>query len=151
MAGAAHAAAAGLIALPVMIFLMHRVAGSDVHPDWIALLPLIVLAGLLSAAFGLVLGTSVQPRMSGLLFAVVIGPMMMFGCAYYPWAQLGILGPLQYLFVLNPLVFMSEAMRYAVTPEVPHMPTFLLLPGILLSTALLTLWGARLFARRTIL
>ena len=30
------------------------------------------------------LGTRVQPRFSGLLFAVVLGPMMLFGCAYYP-------------------------------------------------------------------
>jgi ABC-2 type transport system permease protein len=151
VAGAVHAAAAGLVALPVMIFLMHRVAGSDVHPNWAALLPLVVMAGLLSAAFGLILGTSVQPRMSGLLFAVVIGPMMMFGCAYYPWTSLGILGPAQYLFLLNPLVFMSEAMRYAVTPEVPRMPVLLLIPGLLLSIVLLTLAGARAFERRTIL
>jgi len=151
VAGAVHAAVAGLVALPVMIFLMQRVAGSSVHPDWIALVPLIILSGMLSAAFGLVLGTTIQPRFSGLLFAVVIGPMMMFGCAYYPWAYLKVLGVLQYLFLLNPLVFMSEAMRLAVTPEVPHMPAALLLPGLLGFTALLTLAGARAFEGRTIL
>ena len=70
-----------------------------------------------------------QPRFSGLLFAVVLGPLMLFGCAYYPWTALTVLGPVQYLFLLNPLVFMSEAMRLAVTPDVRHMPVPLLVGG----------------------
>jgi ABC-2 type transport system permease protein len=151
VAGAIHAAGAGLVALPVMLFLMHSIAGSQLHPRWAALPPLVALAGLMSAAFGLVLGTTITPRFTGLLFAVVIGPMMMFGCAYYPWASLTVLGPFQYLFLLNPLVFMSEAMRFAVTPEVPHMALGLLLPGLTGFTAALTLAGARSFEKRTIL
>ena len=139
VAGAIHAGVAGLIALPAMTFLMHRVTGVDVHPRWPVLLPLVVLAGLQSAAFGLTLGTRVQPRFAGLLFAVVLGPMMLFGCAYYPWAALKVIGPLQYVFLLNPLVFMSEAMRMAVTPDVPHMPVALLLAGLLACVTLLLL------------
>jgi ABC-2 type transport system permease protein len=150
VAGAVHAAVAGLTALPAMILLMHRVSGIDVHPRWAALPPLVAATGLLSAAFGLTLGTRLQPRYSGLLFAVVIGPMMLFGCAYYPYAALDVLGPLQYLFLLNPLVFMSEAMRYAVTPDVPHMPLPLLLGGLAAFVALFTELGTRSFAGRTI-
>ncbi len=125
VAGAIHAGLAGLVALPAMMLLMHQVSGVDVAR---AGAPAAAggRAGLLSAAFGLNLGTRVQPRYSGLLFAVVLGPMMLFGCAYYPWTGLRALGPFQYLFLLNPLVFMSEAMRMAVTPEVPHMPVPLL-------------------------
>jgi len=113
--------------------------------------PLVVLSGLLSAAFGLTLGTQVQPRYSGLLFAVVLGPLMLFGCAYYPWMGLAVLGPVKYLFLLNPLVFMSEAMRMSVTPDVPHMPVSLLLGGLLGFTALFVFLGTRSFERRTIL
>jgi ABC-2 type transport system permease protein len=151
VAGGLQASLAGLIALPVMILLMHRVSGVDVHPNWAVLIPLVLLSGLLSAAFGLNLGTRVQPRFSGLLFAVVIGPMMLFGCAYYPWASLSVMGPLQYVFLLNPLVFTSEAMRLAVTPEIPHMPVPLMLAGLLASLALLSWLGGRAFVRRTIL
>ena len=68
-----------------MMLLMHQVTGVDVHPRWVLLFPLVAVCGLLSAAFGLTLGTRVQPRFSGLLFAVVLGPLMLFGCAYYPW------------------------------------------------------------------
>jgi ABC-2 type transport system permease protein len=148
VAGAVHAAAAGLVAGPAMILLMHGVGLGDIRPRWTLLLP---LCGLVSAAFGLTLGTRVQPRFSGLLFAVVLGPMMLFGCAYYPWAQLAVLGPLQHVFLLNPLTFMSEAMRLAVTPEAPHMPVPLLLAGLLVYLALFTALGARSFEKRTIL
>ncbi len=151
VAGAIHAGTAGLIALPVMMVLVHEVSGVEVHPRWIWLFPLVVFCGLLSASFGLNLGTRVEPRFSGLLFAVVLGPMMLFGCAYYPWMSLQVLGPLQWLFLLNPLVFMSEAMRLAVTPEIPHMPLALILAGLLLFTLVLALAGARSFERRTIL
>jgi ABC-2 type transport system permease protein len=151
VAGAVHAATAGLVAGPAMIILMHGVGLGDVVPRWLLLLPLIVLCGLLSAAFGLTLGTKVQPRFSGLLFAVVLGPMMLFGCAYYPWAQLSAIGPFQYLFLLNPLTFISEAMRLAVTPEGPHMPVPLLLLGLFGYLAFFTVVGARSFEKRTIL
>jgi ABC-2 type transport system permease protein len=151
VAGAVHAAAAGLVAGPAMIVLMHDVGLGDIRPEWTLLLPLVAVCGLASAAFGLTLGTKVQPRFSGLLFAVVLGPMMLFGCAYYPWAQLDAIGALQYLFVLNPLTFMSEAMRLAVTPEAPHMPVPLLVAGLGGYLALFTALGARSFERRTIL
>ncbi len=151
VAGAIHAGLAGVVALPAMMVLMHQVGGVSVHPTWWALLPLVVVCGLLSAAFGLTLGTLVQPRFSGLLFAVVLGPLMLFGCAYYPWTGLHVLGAFQYVFLVNPLVFMSEAMRLAVTPDVPHMPVPLMLAGILGFTAFFTVLGARSFERKTIL
>jgi ABC-2 type transport system permease protein len=150
VAGAIHAALAGLVALPAMMLLMHGISGVDVRPNWLTLAPMIVASGLLSAAFGLTLGTRVQPRYSGLLFAVVLGPLMLFGCAYYPWASLHVLGPLQYAFLLNPLVFMSEAMRFSVTPTLPHMPFPLLFAGLLGFFALFTWVGTRSFLGRVI-
>lgn len=151
VAGAIHAAAAGLVSGPAMILLMHGVGIGDVQPLWPLLLPLVAVCGLVSAAFGLTLGTQMQPRFAGLLFAVVIGPMMLFGCAYYPYVQLEAIGAFQYLFLLNPLTFVSEAMRLAVTPAAPHMPLPLLFGGLFGWLALLALFGARSFERRTIL
>jgi ABC-2 type transport system permease protein len=77
--------------------------------------------------------------------------MMLFGCAYYPWAQLKAIGAFQYLFLLNPLTFVSEAMRLAVTPEAPHMPLSLLAGGLFGWLALLTFLGARAFEKRAVL
>lgn len=151
VAGAVHAALAGLIALPAMMLLMHKVGGVAVHPRWPLLIPLVAVCGLLSAALGLTLGSRVQPRMSGLLFAVLLGPMMLFGCAYYSWMSLAKLGVVQWILLINPLVFLSEAMRWAVTPEVEHMPTPLLLSGLVFYLVLLTWFGTKGFLKRTIL
>ena len=151
VAGAIHAAVAGLVALPAMMLLMHQVAGVEVHPSWASLPPLVALCGLLSAAFGLTLGSLVQPRLSGLLFAVVLGPMMLFGCAYYPFTSLSVIGPVRFVFLLNPLVFMSESMRLAVTPDVPHMPIGLLLAGLLGYLAFFCWSGSRAFEKKTVL
>lgn len=151
VAGALQAAFAGLIAGPTMMLLMHGVNGLSIRPHWLLLLPLVALSGLLSAAFGLTLGSNVQPRFAGLLFAVVLGPMMLFGCAYYPYASLGVLGPLRYVFLFNPLVFISEAMRFAVTPDVAHMRFPLLVAGFLVHLGLFSWLGSRSFEKRTIL
>jgi len=151
VAGAIHSALAGLIALPAMMLLIHQVTGVAVRPNMIVLLPLVAACGMVAASFGLTLGTRFEPRFSGLLFAVVLGPLMLFGCAYYPYEALEVLGPVQYVFLLNPLVFMSEAMRLAVTPEVRHMPVPLMLGGLLGFGGLFLYTGARTFARRTIL
>jgi ABC-2 type transport system permease protein len=151
VAGAIHAAGAGLIALPLMMVLMHQVSGVEVHPRWSVLLPLVALSGVLSSSLGLNLGTRIQVRFAGLLFSVLLGPMMLFGCAYYPWASLTAIGAFQYVFLINPLVFISEAMRLAVTPEIPHMPAWLVLTGMCGYAALFLYVGTKAFERRTVL
>jgi ABC-2 type transport system permease protein len=151
LAGAIQAAWAGVVALPLMMLLMHEVSGASLHPRWLLLLPIAFVCGLLSAAFGLNLGTRVEPRYAGLLFPILLGPMMLFGCAYYPWSGLQAIGWLRYLFLINPLVFISEALRLAVTPEIPHMPLPLMVGGLVGFALLLMVMGARAFERRTIL
>ena len=54
---------------------------------------------------------------------------------------------MQYVFLLNPLVFMSEAMRLSVTPDVPHMPVPLLIGGLVAFSAFFLFSGARAFER----
>ena len=150
VAGAIHSSLAGLSPCPPSWPSCTGVGGIAVSPRWEVLLPMVVLSGLLSAAFGLTIGSNIQPRFSGLLFAVILGPMMLFGCAYYPWAALEVLGPVRYLLLLNPLVFMSEAMRLAVTPEhrgtCPSGCCWAAWP----SSALFGTLGAVSFRRRTI-
>src|SRR5262249_31320529 len=49
---------------------------------------LFVVTVLGSSAFsmlGLLLGTALEGKHIGLLFSVIVAPMIMFGCAYYPW------------------------------------------------------------------
>ena len=111
-----------------MMLLMHGVMGAS-HPRWLLLLPLVILSGILSAALGRTLGTHVQPRFSGLLFAVVIGPLMLFA-ALLSVASLTASGQQSATCSCSkPLTFMSEAMRLAVTPDIPHIAEPLLSPA----------------------
>jgi len=150
LAGAIQSSITGLLALPIMLFLMHEVRNVNFQPNWLVLVPVVLGCGFLAAAFGLTLGTLLQPRYAGILFSILLGPMMMFGCAYYPWRGMDSMGFVQWLFCLNPLVFISEAMRACVTPERPHMQGFMIAAGLVVYAAFFTWTGTRLFEKRTI-
>ena len=40
------------------------------------------------SALGLLLGTGIAPQQIGLMFSVIVAPMIFFGCTYYPWQGL---------------------------------------------------------------
>ena len=118
--------------------------------SWPFLLVVLVLASLTSGALGLTIGTSVKPQQIGLIFGVVVMPITFLGCVYYPWAQLDKIRWLQYGVLINPIVYMSEGLRAALTPELHHMPPVLILTMLTFFLALLTWLGIRGFLRRVI-
>jgi ABC-2 type transport system permease protein len=132
IAGGIQALAAGLVVLPSAWLLM----GSGVnirfdHPLQFAVMCLLI--ALLSASFGLALGCSVGQSQIGLMFTLVIAPMMMFGCAYYPWAALSSFRALQIAVLVNPLVYASEGLRGTLAPQFPHMPIAIVLSVLALA------------------
>ena len=57
----------------------------------------------------------------GLVFNVLLAPMIFFGCAYYPWATLHVIPWFQRAVLLNPLVYASEGFRLALdSGNAPH-------------------------------
>jgi ABC-2 type transport system permease protein len=118
--------------------------------SWPFLLVVLVLASLTSGALGLTIGTSVKPQQIGLVFGVVVMPITFLGCVYYPWAALSHLRWLQYGVLINPIVYMSEGLRSALTPALPHMPPLLVLTMLVFFLALLTWLGIKGFLRRVI-
>lgn len=119
VSGALQALFAGLIVFPLAAL----VPVSDVHLDiaWPALLTVAPLAALTGAALGLALGTRVQPHQVPLMFSVIVIPITFLGATYYPWAGLTPIPWLKVGVLVNPLVYMSEGFRMALTP-VAHMP-----------------------------
>jgi ABC-2 type transport system permease protein len=109
-----------------------------------------VLASLTAGALGLTIGTSVNPKQIGLIFGVVVMPITFLGCVYYPWAALGHIRWLQIGVLVNPIVYMSEGLRGALTPGLPHMPEALVLTMLVFFCGLLTWLGVRGFRRRVI-
>jgi ABC-2 type transport system permease protein len=117
--------------------------------SWPFLVAVVILASLVAGALGLTIGTSVQPKQIGLIFGVVVVPITFLGCVYYPWALLNHIPWLQYGVLINPIVYMSEGLRSALTPSA-HMPNWLILAMLVFFLALLTRVGMRGFAKRVL-
>ena len=114
------------------------------------LIVVVILASLLAGALGLAIGTSVKPQQIGLIFSVIVIPITFLGCVYYPWAALTHIRWLQLGVLINPIVYMSEGIRAALTPTLPHMNPILILVMLTFFLALLTWVGIRGFLRRVI-
>jgi ABC-2 type transport system permease protein len=117
--------------------------------NWPFFLLVLVLASLTSGALGLTIGTAVKPQQIGLIFGVVVMPITFLGCVYYPWAALKPIPLLQFGVLVNPIVYMSEGLRTALTPG-PHMPESLILSMLTLFLILLSWLGMRGFLRRVV-
>jgi ABC-2 type transport system permease protein len=55
---------------------------------------------------------------------------------------------LQYAVLFNPIVYMSEGLRAAVTPEIEHMPWWAILLALVFFLSALGRWGLRGFLGR---
>ena len=138
-----------LIVFPLAYFIPAQPVHVHVS-SYLLLGAVLVLASLVSGALGMTIGTSVEPRQIGLIFSVVVVPITFLGCVYYPWALLYHVRWLQYAVLLNPIVYMSEGLRAALTPALPHMPVWLILGALVVSLLVLGGAGIRGFLRRVI-
>ena len=77
-------------------------------------------------------------------------PITFLGCVYYPWRALSAIKWLQMGVLVNPIVYMSEGLRAALTPTLPHMYPALILLMLTFFLVLLTWIGTRGFLRRVI-
>jgi ABC-2 type transport system permease protein len=146
-AGALQCLIAAVIVFPIATF----VPATPVHLElnWPVLLTIAPIACVMSAALGLMFGTLFDPRTVPLLFGIVVIPLTFLGCIYFPWAQLESIRWLQILVLVNPLVYMSEGFRAALTP-VQHMSLWAVYPVLLGFTATFTLVGLGTFKRRVL-
>jgi ABC-2 type transport system permease protein len=148
VAGALQGQVAALIVLPVALLLPAEPVTLAI--DWPLLLALAVLAPLASSALGLVLGTYVEPKTVPLMFSLVIIPVTFLGAVYYPWTALRAIPWLQLVTLVNPLVYIAEGFRLALTPQIPTMPEAAILAALLLITLVLGWLGVRGFERRVL-
>ncbi|MGA7156927.1 MAG: ABC transporter permease [Acidobacteriaceae bacterium] len=140
--------AAGLV-FPMAYYIPSTPVAAHVSSWWL-LAAVLILSSLLAGAMGLTIGTYVQPKQIGLIFGVIIVPITFLGCVYYPWAALKSIKWLQIGVLVNPIVYISEGLRAALTPTTGHMPEALILAMLVLFLALLTWLGLRGFANRVL-
>jgi ABC-2 type transport system permease protein len=112
----------GLLAALLVFPIAAVVPANDVDLDvnWPVLLTLAPLACITASALGLTFGTRFEPRTVPMMFGVVVIPLTFLGCVYYSWVDLGPIkiggfSWLQWLVLVNPLVYMSEGFRAALT------------------------------------
>jgi ABC-2 type transport system permease protein len=138
---------AALLVMPLAIYIPAIPVAVHVA-SWPLLIAVLVLASLVAGALGLAIGANVQAKNIGLIFSIVVIPITFLGCVYYPWGFLNHIRWLQIAVLVNPIVYMSEGLRAALTPDIPHMPAAFILLALLLSVAILGWIGLRGFLRR---
>jgi ABC-2 type transport system permease protein len=147
VAGMIQALVAGLVVIPAAWLTM----GSGVHLTFqpVEFAAICFLVALFSSAGGLALGCSVGQTQIGLMFSLVLAPMMMFGCAYYPWSSLKAFPVLQWAVLINPLVYASEGLRGTLT-QAPHIDTFVVMGALVAINILLLVVGLKKFHQKAV-
>jgi len=149
VSGAGQAVIAALFVLPLARLIMGPIPGLSL--GHIGLVVLVTVFGAASfSMMGLFLGSVIEGAQIGLLFGIVVAPMIMFGCAYYPWRGLDAVPAMKYAVLLNPLTYVSEGLRAVLIPDQPHMPIPVILIALAAVTALFWRLGLRAFMKRAL-
>lgn len=100
-----------------------------------------------------------EPRNIGLMFGFIVLPITFLGGTYYQWTRLGAVRVggfrwLQVLVCVNPLMYVNEGLRGALTnvalTNVEHMHLYVVYPVLLAFAALFLAIGIRAFRRRVL-
>ena len=150
-AGAIQAFIGAAIVFPVVYWVHAPGQGPHIHvSNWFLLAVVMVFAATLTASLGLWLGTVVDPRKIQMLFAVILLPITMLGCVYYPWSALHAIRWLQIVTLINPMVYMTEGLRAALTPGLGHMPLWGILLALIGGTVVFGSMAVRTFRNRVV-
>jgi ABC-2 type transport system permease protein len=150
-AGAIQAVIGAAIVFPVVYWVHAPGEGPQIHvTNWFLLIVVMIFAATLTASMGLWLGTVVDPRKMQMVFAVILLPLTMLGCVYYPWSALHAIQWLQIVVLINPMVYMTEGLRAALTPSLGHMPLWAILVALIGGTAVFGSLAVRTFRNRVV-
>ena len=149
VSGAVQAVIAASFVLPIARLIMGPIPG--LSPAHIGLVAVVTAFGAITfSVMGLYLGSVIEGAQIGLLFGIVVAPMIMFGCAYYPWRGLDAVPVMKVAVLINPLTYVAEGLRAVLTPQQPHMPVGIVLVALAIITALFWWLGLRAFMKRAV-
>jgi ABC-2 type transport system permease protein len=154
LSGAAQGVLSAIIVLPIAAVVHAPGVHAHLTLHWLLILTFVPLACIAMAGLGLVLGTSFEPRNIGLMFGFIILPITFLGGTYYSWTKLAPVTVggwhwLQTIVLINPLIYVNEGMRAALT-SFPHMHLYVVYPVVAgFAVAFLAL-GLRNFRRRVL-
>src|SRR5207249_5326544 len=118
--GAVQGLIAAAIVFPIAAVVHSQGVTAHLSMHWPILITLLPLACVMCASLGLVLGTRVEPRNIPAMFGFIVLPMTFLGGTYYAWTALshvkaGGVSWLQILVLINPLIYVTEGFRAALT------------------------------------
>jgi ABC-2 type transport system permease protein len=149
VAGLVQAIVAGLVVIPLGWLILRP--GLELHlANPLAFVCVTLLVAGFSACGGLALGCSVDQQHIGLMFSMVLTPMIFFGCTYYPWSALNKFPILQKIVLINPLAYASEGLRATLVPQFPHLPLPFILVALTCFDVLLLVVGLRQFHKKAV-
>ncbi|MBV9342538.1 MAG: ABC transporter permease [Acidobacteria bacterium] len=149
IAGMLQAVVAGLIVIP-LAWLVLRPGVDITIASPLEFAAIVLLVAAFSACGGLALGCTINQQHIGLMFGMVITPMIFFGCTYYPWSALANFPLLQKAVLINPLVYASEGLRGTLVPQFPHLSASAVLLALVAFDVLLLVIGLRQFENKAI-
>jgi ABC-2 type transport system permease protein len=154
LSGAAQSALAAVIVFPIAAVVHAPGVHAHLNVHWAVVLTLIPLACVAMSSLGLLLGTTFEPRNIGLMFGFVVLPLTFLGGTYYQWTRLspvklGGFHWLQTIVLINPLIYIAEGMRAALT-SISHMPLYVVYPVLIGFCASFLALGLRNFRRRVL-
>jgi ABC-2 type transport system permease protein len=147
--GAIQALFAGLVVIPAAWLLLRPGVDLNLRSP-LTFACVTVLVALFSACGGLALGCSIDQNHIGLMFSMVLTPMIFFGCTYYPWSALAHFPILQKIVLVNPLVYASEGLRGTLVPQFPHIPVIAVLVALTFFDLLFLATGLSQFRRKAV-
>ncbi|RJQ74453.1 ABC transporter permease [Pseudonocardiaceae bacterium YIM PH 21723] len=115
-----------------------------------AALGFIVLGALTGGAVGVTIGSLVSPGRIGPVFALVMPPLLFTGSAQFPFPQLSAVPWFRVVCAANPMTYVSEGLRGALTPDIPHLPGPLCAAVLTLSLLIFGSAGLWAFRRRAV-
>ncbi len=140
-----------LIVLPIVLLVHANGEAPSVHiASWPLFVGTLLLAALLGTSIGLLLGVVLDVRRVQSMFALIMVPMTMLGCIYFPWSGLHAIRWLQILVLVNPVVYMSEGLRAALTPQLGHLPIWAVMLALVGGTAAISVTALKLFVRKVL-
>ena len=149
IAGMMQALVAGLVVIPLAWLVLRPGVQISIGNPLIFAVIILLVAGF-AACGGLALGCSIDQQHIGLMFSMVMTPMIFFGCAYYPWSALKTFPILQKIVLINPLVYASEGLRATLVPQFPHLSLTAVLIALTFFDVLLLMVGLQRFEKKAV-
>lgn len=138
----------GLIVLPISLIFMASSLDLNISTQSIMMLiPILLIAAICSATLGLLVGTIIKPSQVAAMFPGFLMPLVFTGAIFFSWNALSATPFIQKLVLINPLLYVNEALRAVLTPQITHMPLTFSVVGILISTIIMGYFGAKRFIR----